>query len=486
MACFALGLSTLSARAFSLLGPYESWMTQTNGFQTLGDTGGPMNLGAEYRWNVPVVTYGFDQSFLDFFGTNGVAAVESAIQILNNLPPASQLDPGVYPLNTSSVNYQAQSESLIDLKSETLFLLLQQLGLAQPHRFMFCVHDFSITDKTTNVNIIQRNFDPFTFSATNVLNGTVYSSYVVVQKPLGPWAESVYVYAFPADPFSPTITAVADGGAGTSPGTFYTGLTRDDAGGLRYLLETNNYNFESLLPDVQGAGTNAGNYVDNALRGGVDKITFIREALDPILGEFFSPVTNQWTDTFATNSVLMQQRLDRVTMRPDIIFSAVDGGGQVPVMVEVTSTTNWLNNAPPGMAGPGIIRPQVKIAFPKFGQSAMAITSDSGGVLQQSNERWASFDASANPPVIYPAGASAGTGNPWTMYLSLFNTNYQALPGGQFIWQLPVSLGAGVTLETSTNLTDWTPLLTVTNYGVSFFWEHLYSRPAEYFRAAPQ
>ena len=40
-----------------------------------------MVLGEEYRWNVPVLTYAFDQSFLDYFGSNGVAAVEKAFQI---------------------------------------------------------------------------------------------------------------------------------------------------------------------------------------------------------------------------------------------------------------------------------------------------------------------------------------------------------------------------------------------------------------------
>src|ERR1019366_8419655 len=105
--CLVLGLSMSSSHAFSLLGPYESWMTPTNGFQLAGDIGGPMNLGAGYRWNVPVVAYAFDPSFVSFFGTNGVAAMNGAIQILNNLPAASQIDPSTFPLITSGMNYQA-------------------------------------------------------------------------------------------------------------------------------------------------------------------------------------------------------------------------------------------------------------------------------------------------------------------------------------------------------------------------------------------
>ena len=33
------------------------------------------NLGEEYRWNSPVVTYSYDESLLNYFGSNGVVAV---------------------------------------------------------------------------------------------------------------------------------------------------------------------------------------------------------------------------------------------------------------------------------------------------------------------------------------------------------------------------------------------------------------------------
>src|SRR5437867_7240915 len=115
------------ANAFSLLGPYTDWMQYTNGFRQHGDIGGPMNLGEEYRWNVPVLTYAFDQSFLDYFGTNGVAAVESAISILNGLPPASQINPSNYPAESGGFNYNTQSQGLLDLKSATLAFMLEHL-----------------------------------------------------------------------------------------------------------------------------------------------------------------------------------------------------------------------------------------------------------------------------------------------------------------------------------------------------------------------
>ncbi len=114
--------SVPEARAFSLLGPYEAWMVPQTGFAQPGDIGGPMNLGQEYRWNVPVLAYAFDQSFLDYFGSNGVAAVESAIGILNSLPPVSESSPTNFPLQATSINFQAQAEGLFDLKSQALAL----------------------------------------------------------------------------------------------------------------------------------------------------------------------------------------------------------------------------------------------------------------------------------------------------------------------------------------------------------------------------
>ena len=76
----ALMLGALcQAHGFSLLGPLPShptaaptapadWQVGAIGYDLTGDIGGPMNLGEEYRWNTPHVTYAFDQSFLIYFG----------------------------------------------------------------------------------------------------------------------------------------------------------------------------------------------------------------------------------------------------------------------------------------------------------------------------------------------------------------------------------------------------------------------------------
>jgi hypothetical protein len=67
--------------------PFDDWQIDTLSYQTafVGafvsgppagtgqdiPLGGPMNLGEEYRWNMPTLYYAVDQSFLDYFGSNG-------------------------------------------------------------------------------------------------------------------------------------------------------------------------------------------------------------------------------------------------------------------------------------------------------------------------------------------------------------------------------------------------------------------------------
>src|SRR5437016_2589018 len=158
-----LAITAPCARAFSLIGPYASWMDEAKSFRQPGrDIGGPMNFGEGHRWNVPVVTYGFDASFLEYFGSNGVAEVERAIDVFNNLPLASQLDPASYPIRVIRVHSQAASQGLIDLKSVTMFLLIEHLGLADPQRFTFCLRNSVQTAAGFQDSVIQRNFDPIT------------------------------------------------------------------------------------------------------------------------------------------------------------------------------------------------------------------------------------------------------------------------------------------------------------------------------------
>lgn len=122
--------------AFSLLGPLEPWMTPSVGFvhDPSYDVGGPRNLGDEFRWNLPVLTYGFDDEFKRFFGERGVATVEDAIQTFHDLGSLDQLDLNTAPI-TSRRLFNGTSSGVIDLKSVALGHLLEQLGLANSIRF---------------------------------------------------------------------------------------------------------------------------------------------------------------------------------------------------------------------------------------------------------------------------------------------------------------------------------------------------------------
>src|SRR5438128_1898319 len=124
------------ANAFSLLGPYAIdangavWQVLRIGYNEPPDIGGPMNAtaGEEYRWNTPNVFYAYDAPFLNFFGTRGMEQVEKAIKILNDLPPASQLNVDDYPMTAERINFRAAALGLQDVKSWTLITLLEEMG----------------------------------------------------------------------------------------------------------------------------------------------------------------------------------------------------------------------------------------------------------------------------------------------------------------------------------------------------------------------
>ncbi len=160
------------AWGFALLGPFPASATAPDGWQqstigyvqntfvfaigaypggpvALGDIGFPKNIGEGYRRNTPVIYYTYDANFLGYFGSNGVATVDSAFAIMNkafttNPVTGQYLTNGVdsfsaglseYPPETLHINYKAQSLFLTDLKSVTLHCLVEQLGLATPERY---------------------------------------------------------------------------------------------------------------------------------------------------------------------------------------------------------------------------------------------------------------------------------------------------------------------------------------------------------------
>ncbi len=469
-----------SARAFSLLGPFkvganftgDEWQgpgyggrPQGLGYNLAGDIGGPMLPFEAYRWNVPVITYAFDLTFLQYFGPQGVSAVEEAFAILNALPPVSQMSPTLseFALDTKGQNGTAAAMGLTDLKSFTLALMVEQMGLANPERYVWSLRGRDSGTGFTNYSVVQLNFDPVTIQPTRFVNGVNYN-YKLFDD-LGPqggeWASAVEWYQL--DPLYLPYTSVAgglgsqDGQLGSSPddfpasffgltvGQYFSALTRDDAGGLRYLLSTNNMVFDTLLPTVLPRtsgngispwtpvlstnalgtnsvgvsniigtiGTNFPNFVRTAFRPGLDKITFQRVGL---IGTNFTPITLRYTDRFITNFTtfrVVKQPVERLVLQPDIIFAVRDLGNvfEIPVRSGRSGTGNWTNNAainsflgPQGLGGPGTINPPVVITFSDMVPYFLNLAAGEGDLESAllTSGLWGSFDGTDRPPVVYP------------------------------------------------------------------------------------
>ncbi len=453
------------ACAFSLLGPLDArYQTVELGYNPYNrDLGGPMNRGEEYRWNSPAITYGFDKSFLDYFGPKGVEAVDQAVAILNNLPAMSLLSADLreFPAEAKRVNYRASALGIIDLKSMALGILVEELGLACPERYTWTLRDRRVIENIPRYLVIQRNFDPVTWGYSAYVNGTLYT-YRIGQID----DEPVFYDAVESsvDPLAFTFTTVASisgslfGGLGS--GEFFTSLTRDDVGGLRYLYRRLNINGENVIAGTSSAGplevdpfgfpfvfdipandpygfpsfiTNAPTQittnvfgttnavVDAAFRPGIDKIYLQKMEGDSIFG-FFQTITNSYTDVYLTNSVVTPQRVRRLMARPDILFLAGDLGldvGGFPILYTRTTADTWDNNrdlntlsSSVNTAGPGVITPFVEIAFSSLGPFNRNLDfepfligrdlTEVGTWFFSSGATWGSFDGTTNAPVLFP------------------------------------------------------------------------------------
>lgn len=280
-----LVLSLQGAWAFSFGGPIgnnpnpsggagvqgDAWQSAVIGYGLPGDVNAPKNWAEEYRRNVPILYYACDVNFQDFFGSNGVAAVDSAFAILNSLTNVDNYssDLSEFPLETRHLNYQAQALGLFDLKSSTLGLLVEQLGLADPVRYDWTLHDRIHVSPgpacplNMEYFVVQRNFDVMTTPFNQIpyspyVNDTLYS-YIVEEFCTGPNPLALTA-PFSVDPLADTFSPVASYvSIGLTYGQFYTGLTRDDVAGLRYLLSTNNVNTESPPANTLLQNTNFNN-----------------------------------------------------------------------------------------------------------------------------------------------------------------------------------------------------------------------------------
>jgi hypothetical protein len=459
----ALIIAAPSAHGFSLLGPFTTWQVQGLGYQFGEDIGGPMNLREGFRWNVPLITYAVDKSFLDYFGPDGVNAIDEAFSYFNDLDSASKISPDLSEYSTSTIreNYEAGTLALIDLKSAAMTVIMEELGFADPIRYTFTLR--SRTTETiggvtyTNYVTIMRNFDPVTLQPSRYVNGTLYT--YQIQEFIAPFnhADALEVTAFGNDDLTApvasglghlTFNGVSDSGPATlfTAGRFRTGLTRDDVGGYRFLYHPNNIAIEGLLTNVTASlgtpgggwtpwtgltnqstntiiitGTNLTNLIVNiGPRGGRNKLKFKRVFYDYLIGQTFTAITNEYTDvTVSSNLIMVVQSLQRGITAPDFVFVAEDLGliqNLLPAIIRRTGTAGWADNdllngvdETDQSNGPGVIQPQVRISFtdqlPYFENvgSSSFLDGFPGEDEAFFSGVWGSFDGSTNPPVIYPA-----------------------------------------------------------------------------------
>jgi len=418
MALLAVGVQ--SACGFALLGPLanggDAWQSAQIGYGliyteffapggpvNLGDIGGPKNLAEGYRHNTPVIYYAFDANFLGYFGSNGVATVDSAFAIMsraftNNPVTGQYLTNGVdslsanlseYPPETLHINYEAQSLALTDLKSVTLHCLVEQMGLAEPERFTWTLAERFIPPGTTCAGggteylVVQRNYPV----ADSLLNQLQYSSYVndtlytyfIQEFCTGP-NPIAYTVPYNVDPYADVFTAVAANNAdGLGIGGYYTGLTRDDVAGLRYLYSSTNVNTETAAfigATVAGNnGVGAANLVTTNLglagpfitTSNLNQLLVFAKTNDPSLipGTFpnvvvAGAVTNWVTITnWSIGSYLTQPPSYPAGTQLLVVFSNMVGTAFVPnfedTFANVITNGNLTNYLPGAAFSPGII-----------------------------------------------------------------------------------------------------------------------------------
>ena len=261
------------ARAFSLLGPFpfnnaDAFETSVIGYQltlqnnNITDNGTPKNLAEGYRWNTRNLYYAFDASFVSYFGSNGIAAVDAAFAVFNNLTNYSAYSADLHeiPQNTLKVNYSAQALDLLDIKSTVMSVIIEEMGLAQPDRYVWTLHERVLPPGAMcpayNYAVVQRNFDPVSATYSSYVNGTLYG-YTILElcgfnpNPLPPIGGETIPY--PVDPAAQNVFNSVAAQNLILGGQFFTGLTRDDLGGLRYLYGTNSP--DALHLEVMPANT---------------------------------------------------------------------------------------------------------------------------------------------------------------------------------------------------------------------------------------
>ena len=294
-------LALPSARAFSLAGPQgaDTWQTTELGYGPLNyDPVYPKDFMEGYRIVTPVLYYAADSTFLDYYGMGALTNVDAAFAIINgalcghtNSPIFLQnatsgyfvnssgitnggavtlasndtvdkysSDLSEFPQKSAEVNYTARAARIVDLKSHVLRELVLDIGLEDPMQYVWTLHN-RVPDpfvKTPQCPqdwqylVVQRNFD------LNALSNAPYSAYInnslftyEIYDYCGPTTDNPWTaitHNTTADGSASRDTSLATGGilgGELASGHYFTGVTRDDLAGLRFLMSTNSVHWES-------------------------------------------------------------------------------------------------------------------------------------------------------------------------------------------------------------------------------------------------
>jgi hypothetical protein len=230
-------------------------------------------------------------------------------------------------------------------------------------------------------------------------------------------------------------------------GSYFTGLTRDDVGGLRYIYRPENKNVEVLPADatggsgifIGGAGGGSGAWTpipspstntptdpnapatggppfySQGIRGGVDKVQWVRAGSGVVYQPLGYQITNRFSEVVTvliTNGVerTINQNVSRILVNPDILFVAADlAGATTPggMTRSDNSTSNDAINGAGTLDGPGNLAGPGTIEFSKVGLSYF---NNQPSFLSQPAATtfyiWGAFDGSTNDPVAFPNGTS--------------------------------------------------------------------------------
>jgi hypothetical protein len=436
--------ATHEVSAFTIWGPMETWQTAALSYgarfwysynaippldlgnSAVTELGGPKNFGEGSRLNTPTITYAFDYSFVSYFGAAGVKAVNSAFAVLNALPAASQASANLTEFLTQGnqqINYTAQALSMLDIKSAVLQIMMEHLGLlGETHVFdMRGLTLLGIVGEpcAAQYQVINRNFDPITWNPTTYVNGVNYTFQIFDGCTAGDAiSDAIEVNTDLTDVSSYTAVATYEN---LRLGGYYLGLTRDDFGGLRYLYNKRNYNYEALAANCYAgsftsawapAETNALSAAWVGVLGGAEKFTFVNVNFNSVFGTNWGTNVIHYTMPSVTNNTLFELDVTRSNTAPDIIFAAADLSAS-PTDPPFTRTMTFIASQEPLESGtsvaPSVISPTLLVTLNNVGPLYLNYNPgfvDGSTPFLYPYFQWGVYDGTTNAPIAFPTGAN--------------------------------------------------------------------------------